>query len=472
MTPALYILLPLLIAAFLALIAGTALGKKLLRLEGKAASTHLILLLFAATFVSIYWAAKSCFADNNPVNALLLLVVSSAFLALLLLCQVDEIVFNGHSPGDAGALILLAAAATILALTTTSLLVIFLALGLVTLACLVISGLETDSSDLLMLSVPTFVYLALIFAIAVLGAVLLYGTANSLEIIDIINYFSARDAVVEQLAWIGFFIILLGFLSFLPLAPFHLFWPNFIASNKRVGTATFVSGATIAVVGILLKFAPILSARPVLVNIWQLLAIITIFYGAIVALRERTLSGLLPNIMLYISGELVILILAAIKRGALDTGLITLNLSTYLLIIISFLAICRVLGDEHNESGVGHYNTLSGLWQRQPFLAFMLIFLLLSVGGMPLTAGFTLLLSLWRQVIPLSLGLGYALLIANIMVLVVVIRLVYIICFGTANEENVPKFSKSLFFLLTISLGLLGLLGIAPDIPLLLLGSR
>ncbi len=466
------LLLPLIIAAFLVLIAGTALSKKILRVEGQRASTHLFLLLFGTTLATIYVAIGRCIREGSIANILSLLIISATFLLLFLAFASPDIVKNGHSAGDVGALLLLAAAAAVLAVNSNNLLIMIVALSGAVTACLAVANMEGLPETRLVFTMPAIIYLITVFMIIILGAVLLYGAVNTFDLIEIIKYHELDKAPALTLFWTGIIIIILALLTFMPLFPFNFLWPELIAGGKTVGVAAFFSTVSLTAVGLWLKFAPLFATKPKLMWCLAVLAVITMFFGALVALRERVLSALIADVIIYLAGEMLLFFTIAFKNSGNIAHEIIIAAGPHFITIIALLGLKSILQTESNSYAVKPYKCLTGLWRRSPFLAAALIFILFSLAGIPLTAGFTLSLSLLRVLATLSLTFSIAFALANIMMLSAAVRLVYTICFTKSEAEIVPKFSKYLLFLLMISLGLLVLWGIMPDVPLLLLGGR
>jgi NADH-quinone oxidoreductase subunit N len=114
-----------------------------------------------------------------------------------------------------------------------------------------------------------------------------------------------------------------------------------------------------------------------------LLAAATLLYGNLAALPQTNFKRLLAYSSIGHAGYLLIAVAAI---GAQDSGMaVAVYLAAYLLMtLLSFLIL--IIVSAHSEGDdIVHFN---GLGKRSPFLAFGLLVAMMSLAGVPLTAGF------------------------------------------------------------------------------------
>jgi NADH-quinone oxidoreductase subunit N len=114
-----------------------------------------------------------------------------------------------------------------------------------------------------------------------------------------------------------------------------------------------------------------------------LLAAGTLIYGNLAALPQTNFKRLLAYSSIGHAGYLL---MAVASVGALDAGLaVVVYLAAYLLMtLLSFLILIIVAKNSEGDD-ITHFN---GLSKRSPFLAFSLLVAMMSLAGVPLTAGF------------------------------------------------------------------------------------
>ena len=113
------------------------------------------------------------------------------------------------------------------------------------------------------------------------------------------------------------------------------------------------------------------------------LAAATLLYGNLAALPQTNFKRLLAYSSIGHAGYLLVAVAAI---GAQDSGLaVAVYLAAYLLMtLLSFLVLVIVTAHSDGDDIV-HFN---GLGKRSPFLAFGLLVAMMSLAGVPLTAGF------------------------------------------------------------------------------------
>jgi NADH-quinone oxidoreductase subunit N len=130
-----------------------------------------------------------------------------------------------------------------------------------------------------------------------------------------------------------------------------------------------------------------LEGLPVMSADWRLLfealAIVTMTVGNLAALTQSNLKRMLAYSSIAHAGYLMMGIVAGTERG-ITAMLIYLMVYSFMQLgafaIIVMLRRKDMIGDELKD--------LSGLYQRSPFGAFAMLLFMLSLGGIPPTAGF------------------------------------------------------------------------------------
>jgi NADH-quinone oxidoreductase subunit N len=150
-------------------------------------------------------------------------------------------------------------------------------------------------------------------------------------------------------------------------------------------TALIATVSKGAMVGVLVRYFAIsgADARPAMFLVFAILAIASMVAGNLLALWQRNVRRLLAYSSIAHLGYLVVAFLAS---GALGVMAIAFYLVAYFLSMIGAFGVVTVLSGDDGEAG--DLDRYRGLFARRPWLAAAFTAMLLSLAGIPLTAGF------------------------------------------------------------------------------------
>jgi NADH-quinone oxidoreductase subunit N len=183
-------------------------------------------------------------------------------------------------------------------------------------------------------------------------------------------------AVILVVAGVGFKIA---------AVPFHMWAPDVYEGAPTPITAFLSVGSKAASFAMLLRI--FLEGLPSMNADWRLLfevlAIVTMTVGNLAALTQTNLKRMLAYSSIAHAGYVLIGIVAGTPRGVAAT-LIYIFIYAFMQLgafaVIVMMRRADVVGDELKD--------FSGLHFRNPFAAFAMLIFMLSLGGIPPTAGF------------------------------------------------------------------------------------
>ncbi len=246
-------------------------------------------------------------------------------------------------------------------------------------------------------SLKYFITGALTSAISLYGISLLYGAAGTITFDGMNAFFADQMALFEGVAnpglqvfisqpivAIGFFMILSGVGFKFTMAPFHMWAPD-VYTGAPDTVAAWLGGvgfkfAFVALAKILLwAMGPISGGWIPFVAI---LAILTMTWGNLVALRQTDLKRMLAYSSIAHAGYILIVIPVA-TAYALGGGIFH-TLANVLMKGGAFLGVAALA-----TAGLGStFKDAKGLSKTSPFLAFAITVFLLSMAGLPPLGGF------------------------------------------------------------------------------------
>lgn len=260
------------------------------------------------------------------------------------------------------------------------------------------------------------------------GMALIYHATGTMQFAEIATAAPVGRAAVWMAT--GQVMLLAGFAFKLSLIPFHMWTPDVYQGAPAPVTGFLATVSKAAVFAVLLRFAvqTELLDSGVAFSLLAVMAVLSMVVGNLLALRQQSIKRLLAYSSIAHMGYLMIglLVLGALGKPALavETGLVFL--AGYLVMTITAFAVITALrGAEEvgDEDGIAAY---AGLFWRRPVLAAALTAALLSLAGIPLTAGFIAKFYLFAAGIEGALwGLVWAMILGSAIAIYYYLRVVF-----------------------------------------------
>ena len=191
-----------------------------------------------------------------------------------------------------------------------------------------------------------------------------------------------QNPVTLEVQRVVFWLLLLGFATKIPLVPLHTWLPKAAHDGPAQITALLL-GLKLGVYG-LLRFLPAL-VPDALLEYQRLLAIagaLSLVYGAVIALQQTNLRGLLAYSGLSHVG-LVVMGIASLNAAGMQGAV--LQLFNFTLIAFSMMMLAFLL---QVRRGSTELLSLGGIATVMPRFSALLVFFMLAAIGAPLTSGF------------------------------------------------------------------------------------
>ncbi|WP_347332830.1 NADH-quinone oxidoreductase subunit NuoN [Marinimicrobium locisalis] len=217
-------------------------------------------------------------------------------------------------------------------------------------------------------------------AFLLFGMALLYAETGALAFAGLVS-----DAGPWALAGAGLMLVGLGFK--LSVVPFHLWTPDVYQGGPVPATMLLATVSKFAVFMVLLRLVLEVPAfRDGRFSVLLAgLAILTMVVGNLLALRQPDLKRLLGYSSIAHFGYLLVALVIGSRFAVEASGV---YLITYLVATLAAFGVVTRLSSPYGEeeaSDLAHYR---GLFWRRPWLAAALTVALLSLAGIPFTAGF------------------------------------------------------------------------------------
>ncbi len=189
----------------------------------------------------------------------------------------------------------------------------------------------------------------------------------------------------------GLGLLLVGLAFKLSLVPFHMWTPDVYEGAPTSVTAFMSVGTKVAVFIALWRLLN--EAMAGLRDEWglilSLIAILTMVVGNVAALLQTNLKRLLAYSSIAQAGYILVAIVASSRA---DPGGVLFSLEGVMYYVMAYafmnlgaFAVIIVIAKDDQHVG---FDDLNGLWQRSPALALAMLVFMLSLAGIPPTAGF------------------------------------------------------------------------------------
>jgi len=303
---------------------------------------------------------------------------------LVLLESIDYLKRRGMESGEFYILVLFAAAGMAIMAGANDLIVIFLGLETMSLALYVLAGFFRTEIQAGEASMKYFLLGAFASSFFLYGVALIYGATGSTNLHKIGAAVTA-GAARDPLLLIGFALLLVGFGFKISAVPFHMWTADVYEGAPTSVTAFIATGSKAAAFAALLRVL-LESVRP-LQGEWTwlfwALAVLSMTLGNVVALAQQNLKRMLAYSSIAHVGYMLVGVVAG---GGLGTGGVLFYLLVYTFTTAGAFGVILLL-ERGGEEAVQIGDT-AGLATRNPLAAFALALLLLSLVGIPPTAGF------------------------------------------------------------------------------------
>ncbi|GAB3047511.1 NADH-quinone oxidoreductase subunit NuoN [Acinetobacter apis] len=227
---------------------------------------------------------------------------------------------------------------------------------------------------------------------ATASAMLLMGMAYIYAYTGSLSFYLGFDALLGMLkagnpmVILGIGLILFAVAFKLSLAPFHKWTPD-VYQGAPAPLATFLATvAKVATFGLLIRY--VLGAGvliPSILTILSIIAVLSIVLGNLLAVKQNNLKRLLAYSSIAHFGYVLT---ALVSKNYLSLDSLNVYMVTYILTTIGAFGVVTLMSSPYSEKDAEQLVTYTGLFWRRPLLTATLTVMMLSLAGIPLTAGF------------------------------------------------------------------------------------
>ena len=319
-------------------------------------------------------------ADRYALFFALLLCAGSLLTELL---SVDYLREQPLPAGEFHALVLLSTSGMIVLAAANDLIVLFLGLEIMSVAIYVLAGLlrrEVRSTEA---ALKYFLLGAFATGFLLYGIAFLYAAAGSTRL-DVIAEAVARHGLTA-FTLLGMALLLVGFGFKVALIPFHVWTPDVYEGAPTAVTAFMAVGVKAAAFAAFARVFVLAFGRVAAswTGLLWVLAALTMTVGNVTAVRQRNVKRMLAYSSIAHAGYALVGLVAGGKEGG---AALLFYLAVYSFMTLGAFAVVIALG-RSGEPGEDLADW-AGAGFRHPILGLSMAVFMLSLAGVPPTAGF------------------------------------------------------------------------------------
>ena len=321
------------------------------------------------------------------------IILGSAFLVIALSGSFIE--DDEAQPAEYYGLIMFSLVGAVMMVGFQNLIMLFVGVEILSVAMYILTGSDKRNLRSNEAALKYFLMGAFTTGIMLFGMALLYGATGSFTLAGIGNYAANPQSGLSLLLYVGLLMLLIGLLFKVSAAPFHFWTPDVYDGAPSIFTAfmsTVVKTAGFAALFRLLS----VSFVGVYQFWWVILAVITaitLVAGNVTAVYQNSFKRMMAYSSISHAGYLLI---GLASLGAQSKQAIVFYSLAYSVATISAFGVLILVAQRNTQTitreGVGvageSFDSFNGLARQNPLLGFAMAVSMLSLAGIPLTAGF------------------------------------------------------------------------------------
>lgn len=395
------------------------------------------------------------YAANTAMFTKLTLVIT------LLLFFLGGFSFNNHRShqSELYALMLFSVCGAIVLFGYQNLVTLFLGIEILSIPLYVLAGASKSNLRSNEASVKYFLMGCFATGFLLFGIALIYGTSGSFDLYQIHQYAIEYPSNLMLIMGVIMMIAAMGFK--VALAPFHMWSPDVYQGSPSLITTFMMSVVKIAGFYALFRLMTIafIGVYDQWFNILGIMVIITLLLANTMGLAQTNAKRMLAYSSVSHAGYI-----ALIFYGL--NSLSTYNLAFYLFVYaIASVGVMLCLIWVEKLKRESSYNAFKGLAKTEPILAVVATISLLSMAGVPLTAGFMAKFSLFAQAMDGAVFLVLVAILGSAVSIAYYLRLIMAMFFFKESTFKTSETSSLTYKIVALFIiAVLIALGVYPDL--------
>lgn len=290
-----------------------------------------------------------------------------------------------YHAGEFYSLLIFATLAICCLVSSNDLVMIYLSMEFLSITSYILAGYLKQEPRSNEAAIKYFLYGSAAAAVMIYGMSMLYGLTASTNL-SLIGA-ALGTGGVTPLAYLSLIMILAGMGFKIAMFPFHQWSPDTYEGAPTPITAFLSVGPKAAGFAVLVRFltvginAEVLDWTPLII----ILSALTMTVGNLIAIPQTNIKRMLAYSSIAQAGYLLLGVAALPFSSVIALKAVLIYLFVYLFMNLGAFAVVNILSSRLGSDDIRSY---AGLIRRAPSSAVAMVFFLLSLAGIPPTAGF------------------------------------------------------------------------------------
>ena len=352
----------------------------------------LLPLIYLGVAVALFFSISGWNQNISIMNNMMMMdnyaICFSTLLMILVLCVLflyQQLIGKAEThEAEVYSILVFATVGAVAMVSFTNMLMLFLGIEILSLSMYVLAGIRKTDLRSNEAAMKYFLMGSFSTGFLLFGIALIYGAVASFDLKDIANYASINATQLPGFFIAGMILILVGLLFKVAAVPFQFWTPDVYDGSPTLVTAFMASIGKIAAIAAFYRlfsfaFADVASNYT---NMLVWISIITMTVGNLMALNQTSLKRMLAYSSIAHAGYMLMAIVAS--NGMSAGSILYYSLAYGFASIITFGTVMLV----EQQKGSANINDLAGFARNNKLIAFALLIALLTLSGIPVTAGF------------------------------------------------------------------------------------
>lgn len=387
-------------------------------------------------------------------------------IAVLWFIMADSYFKEETSLTDHFSLILFALAGSVIMVSYSNMTMLFLGIEILSISMYILAGSKKDD---LGSNESAFKYLIMgAFATGFLlfGIALIYGATGSFDLAEINVFVASHKGSIPMIFYAGVLLMLVGLSFKVSAAPFHFWAPDVYQGAPTVITAFMATVVKTAAFAAFLRlfYTSFVTVSDLWMSVIWVMAALTLLVGNITAVLQTSTKRMLAYSSVAHAGYMLI---ALVAGNIYSSSSILYYTAAYSIGSIGTFCILSAIVNAKGNDSVDSFN---GLGKSNPLMAFVMTVVLLSLAGIPPTAGFFAKYYIFTAAFQSGFtGLVLIAILASLIGVYYYFRIIIAMYFKeSADEVAVPLQANHKLVLIIVAIATIAL-GLSPDFIIRLL---
>ena len=396
---------------------------------------------------------------SDPLSQVLK-IAANGFVAVSFIYSRDFLVANGLHKGEFYLLGLFGLLGMLIMISSNSLLTMYLGLEMLALSQYALVALDRNNVTSAESAMKYFILGAIASGGLLYGISWVYGVTGSLEFDEIAAAVTADPSLNSLPLWFGLAFLIVGIGFKFGAVPFHMWLPDVYQGARSPITLYIASAPKLAALALTLRI--LVDGLGVLHDTWadmiMVIAVLSILIGNIIAIAQTNIKRMLGYSTIGHVGFILLAVFCGTAEGYAAALFYTL---TYVVAAAGAFGMVILLSRRGYEAE--NLADFKGLNARSPWFALVMMFLMLSLAGIPPFIGFFGKLNAISAVLDVGyVELAVLMVMASVIGAYYYLRVIWYMYFEEAEDKAVLQSSADARVVMSLNGIAVLALGIAP----------